>query len=74
MTSSLLSLVPPSYIVALIRDFGNKFFFSSTNMHSQQTFNLPTVFSSTNTEMDILSGKIPNNYDKVWGRSVSLQP
>ena len=73
MTSSLLSLVPLSYIVALIRDFGNKFFFSLTNMHSQQTFNLPTMFSSTNTGMDILSGKIPDNYDEIWGRSVSLQ-
>ena len=55
-------------MVVPIKDFGNKFFLSSTNIHSQQTFNLPTVFSSTNTGMDILPRNIPDNYDKVRDR------
>ena len=62
-------------MVVPIRDFGNKFFLSSTNIHFQQTFNLPTVFSSTNTGMDILPRNIPDNYDEVRSRifSPSLQ-
>jgi len=53
-------------MVVPIRDFGNIFF--STNIHSQQTFNLPTVSSSTNTGMDILPKNIPDNYDEIRGR------
>ena len=71
----LLSLVPPSCMVAPIRDLRNKFFLSSsTIMHSQQPLNLPTVLPSTYTGMDILLGKIPDNYDEVRGRMVSPQP
>ena len=69
-----LSLVPPSCMVAPVRDLGNKFFSSTTITHSHQPLNLPTVFPSTYTGMDILSGKIPDNYDKVRGRTVSLLP
>ena len=62
-------------MVALIRDLGNKFFlFSSTIIYSQQPLNLPTVLPSMYTEMDIPSGKIPDNYDKVQGRTISPQP
>ena len=53
-------------MVAPIRDLGNKFILSpSTTMHSQQPFNLPTVLSPIYTGMDILSGKIPDNYDEI---------
>ena len=71
---SLLFLVLSSCMVALIRNFGNKFFFSSTNMYSQQTFDLPTIFSSTNTGMDILPRNIPDNYNKVKGKTSSSKP
>ena len=52
-----------------IRDFGNKFFSSSLNIHSQQTSYLPTVLSSINTGMDIPTGNISDNYDKVRGKT-----
>jgi len=42
-------------------------------MYSYQPLNLPTVFPLTYTGIDILSGKIPDNYNEVWGRTVSLQ-
>jgi len=61
-------------MVASIRDFGNKFFFSSTNMYSQQIFDLPTMSSSTNTGMDILPRNIPDSYNKVKGRTSSPKP
>ena len=69
--TSLLSLVPPSCMVVSIRDFGNKFAFFSSNMHSQQDFQLTTVFPSNCTEIDILSGISPDNYDEVRERTVS---
>ena len=43
-------------------------------MYSQQTLNLPTVFSSISTGIDILLRSIPDNYDKVRGRTSSPQP
>ena len=58
-------------MVVSIRDFGNKFAFFSSNMHSQQDFQLPTVFLSNYTGMnDILLGTSPNNYNEghVFGR------
>jgi len=61
-------------MVAPVRDLGNKFFSSATITHSHQPLNLPTVFPSTYTGMDILSGKIPDNYNEVQGRTVSLLP
>ena len=61
-------------MVVPIRDLENKFFLSfSTIMYSQQPLNLPTVLPSIYTEIDILSGKIPDNYDEIWGRTISLQ-
>jgi len=66
---SLLSLVPPSCMVVPIRDFGNKFFLSSPNTHSQQTFDLPTVASSINIGIDIPLRNLSDNYDKVRGRT-----
>ena len=75
LNQSLLFLVPLSHMVVPIRDLGNKFFLSSsTIMHSQQPLNLPTTLPSTYTGMDILSGKIPNNYDEIWGRTISPEP
>jgi len=43
-------------------------------MHSQQTFDLPTVSSSTNTGIDILLRNIPDNYDEVRGKTSSPKP
>ena len=40
-------------------------------MHSQQTFDLPTVSSSTNIGIDILLRNIPDNYDEMRGRTSS---
>ena len=63
---TLLSLVPPSCMVVLVRDLRNKFFLSpSTIIHSQQPLNLPTVLPLTYIGMDILSGKIPDNYNEI---------
>ena len=39
-------------------------------MSNSQTFTLPTMFPSNNTEMDPLSGPVPNNYDKVRDRNL----
>ena len=41
---------------------------SFSNMHSQQTFDLLTVSSLINTEMNTLPGNIPNNYNKMRDR------
>ena len=65
----LLSLVPPSCMVAPIRDLGNKFFSSFSNIHSQQAFDLPTVSSSINIRMDIPPRNILDNYNKMRGRT-----
>ena len=43
-------------------------------MHSQQTIDLPTVTSSTNMRMDILSRNFSDNYDEVRGRTSSPKP
>ena len=67
----LLSLVPPSCMVVPIRDLGNKFIFFSLNIHLQQDLQLPTVFPSNHTGMDILPGYSPDNYDEVRERRVS---
>ena len=69
--SPLLSLIPPSCMVVPIRDLGNKFVFFSLNMHSQQSFQLPTVFLSKYTGMDnIFTETAPDNYDEVRGRTL----
>jgi len=69
--TTLLSLVPPSCMVVPIRDLGNKFIFFSSNTHLQQDLQLPTVFPSNCTEMNILPGYSPNNYNKMRERRVS---
>ena len=72
MISPLLSLVLPFCMVVPIRDLGNKSVFFSSNMHSLQSFQLPTVFSSNHTEMDqFFVGPSPDNYNKVRGRTIS---
>ena len=64
--------VPPSCMVAPVRDLGNKSVFSPSNTHSQQNFQLPTVFSSNYTGMDkFFAGPSPDNYDEVRGRTSS---
>jgi len=60
-------------MVAPVRDFGNKFFFFNKYAFSTN-LDLPTVSSSTNTGMDILPRNIPDNYDKVRGRTSSPKP
>ena len=65
-----LSLVPPSYMVAPVRDLGNKLFSLSFNMHSQQSSQLLTIFSTNCTGMDRLSSESSsNNIDEVRGRT-----
>ena len=39
-------------------------------MSNSQTFLLPTVFPSNNTEIDLLSGPAPNNHNEIRGRSL----
>ena len=58
-------------MVAPVRDLGNKFAFFSSNTHLQQDLQLPTVFPSNHTGMDILPGYSPDNYNEVRGRRVS---
>jgi len=58
-------------MVVPVRDLGNKFVFFSSNMYLQQDLQLPTVFLSNCTGMDILPGYSPNNYDEVKERRVS---
>jgi len=57
-------------MVAPIRDLGNKFFFPSTNMHSQQNVNslIPTVSSANVTGMDSSTGQVPVFDFEVRGR------
>ena len=72
MISPLLSLVLPFCMVVPIRDLENKSVFFSSNMHSLQSFQLPTVFSSNHTGMDqFFVGPSPNNYNEVRGRTIS---
>ena len=55
-----------------IRDFGNKSLFFTPIMHSQHNLQLPTVYLTSYTEIsNIFSGKAPDNYDKVRGRTAS---
>jgi len=43
-------------------------------MYSQQTIDIPTVSSSTNTVMDLLYRNISDNYNEVRGRTSSPKP
>ena len=66
----LLSLEPPSCIVALIRDFGNKSLLFTLIMHLQHNLQLPTVCLTSYTGIsDIFSEKALDNYDKVRDRT-----
>ena len=65
----LLSLVPPSCMIVLIRDLGNKFSFTITNKSPTLTFELLTVSSTSYTGMDLPSEPYPDNYDEVRGRT-----
>ena len=68
----LLFLVPLSCMVAPIRDLGNKSVFSPSNTHSQQSFQLPTVFLSNYIEMDkFFAEPSPDNYNEMRGRTSS---
>jgi len=59
-------------MVASNRESANKpFFNSSTSSFSSQTNNLPTVDLFSNTGIDILKGRSPDNYDEVRGRNHS---
>ena len=44
------------------------FTFSFTNISSTQNYCLPTMYQASNTRMDILKGRSPDNFDKVRGR------
>ena len=57
-------------MVVPVRDLGNKSFSFSSNTHSQQNFQLPTVCSTNYTGMDgLFSGPSPDNFDEVRGRT-----
>jgi len=59
-------------MIAPVRDLGNKSVFFSLNMHSLQSFQLPTVFSSNHTEIDqFFVGPFPNNYNEMRDRTIS---
>ena len=57
-------------MVVLIRNLGNKFFFSSANTYSQQAFDstLPTVSSLNHIRMDSSTGQLPVFNFEVRGR------
>jgi len=57
-------------MVVPVRNLGNKFFFSSVNMHSQQAFDstLPTVSFLNHTEMDSSIEQLPVFNFEVRGR------
>jgi len=57
-------------MVVPIRDIRNKFTSFSPNTTPVQSFILPTVFQADNTEMDILKGSSPNNYNEMRDRSL----
>ena len=75
--SSLLFLLPPSYIVVLIGNTANKFnfplSFSSTITSNSQQSSLPTVCPTSSTAMDKSSGTSPGNNIEVRGRNFSTQ-
>ena len=72
LKTTLLSLIPPSYIVVPNRELANKLFFNSpTCSFSASTNNLPIMNLFSNTRMDIQKEKSPDNYNKVRGRSHS---
>jgi len=59
-------------MVVPVRDLGNKSVFSSSNMHFQKSFQLPTVSSSNYTGINkFFTGLFPDNYDEMRGRSSS---
>jgi len=60
-------------MVAPIKDLGNKFTSTTSNMSPTQTFQLSTVSFPNNTGMDFFAGPSPNNYDKIRGRPLSTK-
>ena len=58
-------------MVVPIRNLGNEFTSTTSNIFPTHTFELPTVSFPSNTGMDFLSGPTPDNYDKVRGRPLS---
>ena len=72
MKQSLLSPIPPSYMVVPNRELANKPSFNSpTSSFSSSTNNLPAVNLPNNTGIDIWKEKSPDNYDKVRDRIYS---
>ena len=61
-------------MIVPIRNLENKFFFSSAETYTQQTFELPTMAFSTNTRMNILFRSNPDNYEEVRGRNFLPKP
>ena len=71
----LLSLIPPSYMVAPNRELANKSFLNSS-IHTipPTNTNLPTVNPRNTTGMDISKGQNPDNHNDVRGRKPSQSP
>ena len=72
---SLLFLLPPSCMVAPIGNIANKLSFSRQNPNSSttnhsRTSSIPTMLPF-GVGMDFQSGRAPDNYDEVRGRTLS---
>ena len=72
---TLLSLIPPFYMVAPNRELVNKSFLNSSTYTIPPTnTNLPTVKPYNITGMDIFKEQNPDNYNDVRGRKPSWSP
>ena len=72
---SLLSLIPPSYIIVPNRELANKSLLnSSTYAISSLNTNLPTMEPLNNIGIDIFKGQNSNNYDDMRDRKPSRSP
>ena len=60
-------------MIAPVRDLGNKFTSTTSNMSLMQIFVLPTMSFPSNTEMDFFTGSSPDNYNKVRNRPLSTK-
>ena len=56
-----------------IRNLGNKFTFTTSNISPTQTFQLPTMFFPSNIGMDFFTKPFPNNYNKIRNKSLSTK-
>jgi len=72
----LLSLIPPSYMVAPNRELVNKSFLNSSiyDIPPSTNTNIPAVDPLKSIGIDIFKGQNPDNYDDVRDRTNSYSP